>query len=84
VTIGFLVSGRMKLDEALRYWAAQFASGIVGAVVLWGLVSGAPTYSTKTIGLGADGYWSHSMIGIGGRRSVQIPVPARGRRRGPR
>lgn len=65
VTLGFLVSGRMKLDEAIRYWTAQFAGGIVGALILWALVSGAPTYSTGSVGLGADGYGSHSMIGIG-------------------
>lgn len=66
VTLGFVVSGRMTLGEAVGYWAAQFAGGIVGALVLWGIVSGAPAYSRAGTGLGADG-WGHkvSMVGIG-------------------
>lgn len=39
VTLGFVVSGRMSLGEAVGYWVAQFAGGIVGALVLWGIVS---------------------------------------------
>ncbi len=66
VTMGFVVSGRMSLQEAAGYWIAQFAGGILGALVLWGIVSGAPSYTRSTVGLGADG-WGHkaSMIGIG-------------------
>lgn len=39
VTLGFVVSGRMSLGEAVGYWVAQFAGGIFGALVLWGIVS---------------------------------------------
>ena len=65
VTLGFVLSGRMELDEAIRYWIAQFIGGIIGAVILWAIVSGAPHYSTGTVGLGADGYGHNSMVGIG-------------------
>jgi len=34
VTFGFLVTGRMKLAEAARYWAGQLAGGIVAALLL--------------------------------------------------
>ncbi len=66
VTLGFLVSGRMSILEAVGYWLAQFVGGIVGALALWGIVSSAPTYSRSGVGLGADG-WGHkaSMVGIG-------------------
>jgi len=64
VTMGFVVSGRMKLPEALGYWVAQFVGGIVGALVLWGIVSGSPSYSRKTTGLGADGFDKASHIGL--------------------
>lgn len=66
VTLGFVVSGRMTLGEAVGYWVAQFVGGILGALVLWGIVSGSPGYSRSGVGLGADG-WGHkvSMIGIG-------------------
>lgn len=64
VTLGFVVSGRMKLGEGIGYWVAQFAGGIAGALVLWGVLSGSPSYSRATTGLGADGYGHASMIGL--------------------
>jgi aquaporin Z len=64
VTMGFLVSGRMDLEEAVGYWIAQFLGGIVGALVLWGVFSTSPLYSRVTTGLGTDGYGKNSMIGI--------------------
>jgi aquaporin Z len=74
VTLGFLVSGRVGLQEAIRYWIAQFAGGILGAVILWALVSGAPSYSTKTTGLGTDGWGSHSTVGIGVGSAFAVEV----------
>ena len=65
VTMGFVVSGRMKISEAVGYWVAQFIGGIVGAVVLWAIVSGAPGYSTSKVGLGTDGWGKASILGIG-------------------
>ena len=66
VTMGFLLSGRMKVTEAIAFWVAQFIGGILGALALWGIFSGAPSYSTSTVGLGTDGWGPHvSMVGIG-------------------
>jgi glycerol uptake facilitator-like aquaporin len=62
VTMGFVVSGRMPLDEAVGYWVAQFVGGIAGALVLFGVVSGSPTTHRRTIGLGADGFGANSMV----------------------
>ncbi|HWM98398.1 MAG TPA: aquaporin, partial [Streptosporangiaceae bacterium] len=45
VTIGAWLSGRIPPAEALRYWAAQFAGAILGALLLWGTFSGSPLYS---------------------------------------
>jgi aquaporin Z len=64
VTMGFVVSGRMELPEAVRYWVAQFAGGIVGALILWGILSGSPAYSRSGVGLGTDGYGHQSMVGL--------------------
>jgi len=36
VTIGAFLTGRIPLTEAVGYWIAQFAGGIVGALVLGG------------------------------------------------
>ncbi len=62
VTMGFLVSGRMSLNDAIGYWVAQFVGGIGGALVLWGVVSGSPAYSRSKVGLGADGFGNNSMV----------------------
>ena len=56
VTMGFVVSRRMSISDAVAYWIAQFAGGIVGAVVLWAVFEGSPFYSTKRPGLGTDGW----------------------------
>ena len=65
VTIGFLVSGRISLSEAISYWIAQFIGGIAGAAALLAVLSGAPAYSRTTTGLGADGFGALSMVGLG-------------------
>ena len=59
------LTGRIPLNEAVGYWIAQFAGGIVGALVLWGGFSASPFYHRKITGLGADGYGKQSMINIG-------------------
>jgi len=74
VTMGFFVSKRMSLSEAISYWIAEFAGGIVGAIVLWAIFQGAPTYSRKTTGLGANGWGKDSMIGlnVGGAFAAEV------------
>jgi aquaporin Z len=64
VTMGFVVSKRMSLGEGIEYWIAQFIGGILGALILWGLFQGSPEYSTKSVGLGADGFGPLSQIHI--------------------
>lgn len=56
VTLGALVSGRMRVTEAVGYWAAQIAGGIIGAGVLRGIFATTDLYSTDKIGLGVDGW----------------------------
>jgi len=74
VTMGFLVSGRFSPVEAAEYWVAQFAGGIIGAVLLWAVLQGSPEYSTKTIGLGANGFGKNSMIHLnaGGAFAAEV------------
>jgi len=62
VTMGFVVSGRIKIGEALGYWVAQFAGGILGALTLYAVLSDSPAYSRKLQGLGTDGWGPHSII----------------------
>ena len=65
VTVGALLTGRIPLNEAVGYWIAQFAGGIVGALALWGTFSTSPLYHRTITGLGTNGYGSNSMIHIG-------------------
>jgi len=62
VSLGFVVSGRMKVTEALGFWVAQIAGGIAGAYGLWAVFTGSPIYSKSVQGLGADGFGSASKI----------------------
>jgi aquaporin Z len=74
VTIGFVASGRMKIQEAAGYWVAQIAGGIAGAYGLWAVFTSSPFYSKSKVGLGADGYGSSSKlhISVGGAFAVEV------------
>jgi aquaporin Z len=78
VTIGALFAGRIKLADAVGYWIAQFAGGIVGAVVLWLTFRSSPLYSRTTTGLGTDGWGaaSHIHIGAGGAFLAEVVLTA--------
>ncbi len=64
VTLGFLLSRRIKSGEAVVYWIAQFVGGILGALLLWGVFSASPLYSRSRTGLGTDGWGPASDIHI--------------------
>ncbi len=68
VTIGFVLSGRMKWHEGLGYWIAQVAGAIAAAYALWAVFSGSPLYHKSKQGLGVDGYGaaSHIHLNVGG------------------
>jgi aquaporin Z len=74
VTIGFLVARRISLSDAIGYWIAQFAGAIAGAAALFGVVHDTPHYSKTTIGLGTDGYGSHSMVGLNGSGAFIVEI----------
>jgi aquaporin Z len=78
VTLGAAVARRIPPLEALGYWVAQFAGGILGALVLWGMFSTSPLYSRSRVGLGADGYGSASLIHIsaGGAFLAEVVLTA--------
>ena len=64
VTLGAVLSKRIEPIEGVFYWAAQFAGGILGALVLWAMFKASPIYSTSRTGLGTDGYGMNSLIHI--------------------
>jgi aquaporin Z len=78
VTLGVLLSGRMKLIEAAVYWCGQFIGGILGALLLWGVVARVPSYSRSQVGLGANGWGADSLlhISLGGAFIVEVVLTA--------
>lgn len=78
VTMGALLAGRLPLRDAVAYWVAQFTGGILAALLLWGMFSTSPLYSTSRTGLGADGWGSLSdiHIGLGGAFLAEVVLTA--------
>jgi aquaporin Z len=78
VTMGVWLSGGLSLNEAVSYWIAQFAGGIIGALALWGTFATSPLYSRSQIGLGTDGWGSasHLDISLGGAFIAEVVLTA--------
>jgi aquaporin Z len=74
VTIGFLVEGRISVTDAVGYWVAQIVGAIVGAALLRALFAAVPGYSTKTQGMGTNGWGDNSMVhlGLGGALLAEV------------
>jgi aquaporin Z len=61
VTMGLLVSRRIEISEAVRYWIAQVLGAIVAAAVLLIIAkSRQGGYDAGELGFGANGYGDHS------------------------
>jgi aquaporin Z len=66
VTLGLLVSRRISLPEAARYWAAQVLGAIIAAALLLVIAKArAGGYDAGVEGFGANGYGDHSPEGYG-------------------
>jgi aquaporin Z len=78
VTLGALLSRRIQPVEAVGYWVAQIAGGILGALLLWGLFSTSPLYSRSATGLGTNGWGPASdvHIGAGGAFLAEVVLTA--------
>ena len=57
ITLGVVLSGRMGWKDAFGYWAGQLNGGVLGAAILYLIVSvtGAPGAMGDPSGLGANG-----------------------------
>lgn len=56
ISIGMVIAGRMKINEAAYYIVAQILGGIAGAFILLQIASGKAEYSLTTNGLGQNGF----------------------------
>lgn len=57
ITLGVALSGRMSWKDAIGYWIGQFIGGIIGAAILFWIISatGAPGAMGAPEGMGANG-----------------------------
>lgn len=62
VTIGVLTAGKMEVKDAIFYIVAQCLGGILGAGVLYAIVSGRPDFAMGEWALGSNG-WGEGYLG---------------------
>jgi aquaporin Z len=62
VTIGVLTAGKMEVKDAVFYIIAQCLGAILGAGVLYAIVSGRPDFTMPEWGLGSNG-WGEGYLG---------------------
>ncbi len=62
VTIGVLAAGKMEMKDAIGYIISQCIGAILGAAVLYLIVSGRPDYQMQEWGLGSNG-WGEGYLG---------------------
>jgi len=68
ITISMLVAGKISVRDAVFYIIFQCIGAIIGAGILYSIVTSIPGYSVSTLGLGQNGYGSASLskISLGG------------------
>lgn len=83
VTLGHFLSRRITLQDAVGYWIAQFVGAILGAAVLYWVMTltrTVPGYSTSAVGLGANGWGSSPVSALhitgGGAFLIEVIITA--------
>jgi aquaporin Z len=78
VTLGFIATGRMKLEEGVAYIVAQLVGAIAGAYLLYWMFTTSPLYSKSVQGLGTDGYGkqSHLFVSQWGAFLIEVVLTA--------
>ena len=70
VTLGVLLRKGMTQQEAIHYWVAQFAGGLLGAALLKLMVSGFGNVTDQTGALGTNDWGAH--INAGGAFVLEV------------
>jgi aquaporin Z len=72
VSLGLAIGGRFAWSEIPFYWAAQVVGGVVAALLLFAVASGAPGWTPG--GFAANGFGALSPGGYGMRAALLIEV----------
>lgn len=72
ITLAVAMSKRMSWKDACGYWAGQFIGGIIGAAILYAIISvtGAPGATGEPAGMGANG--TANAGGVAGAFLVEV------------
>ncbi|HTZ91301.1 MAG TPA: aquaporin [Streptosporangiaceae bacterium] len=62
VSLGACLARRISIIDMVGYWVAQLVGALLGALLLWWVLSSSPFYSRSRIGLGANGYGRLSLL----------------------
>ncbi|MDR0953451.1 MAG: aquaporin [Elusimicrobiota bacterium] len=65
ITIAMWANGKMKGEEAFGYIVAQFVGAVMGAILLFAILSGGAAYNPLIDGLGQNGFGLASPAGYG-------------------
>ena len=63
VSLGLAVGGRFEWSQLSGYWGAQIVGGVLGALMLYAIASGAPEWTPG--GFASNGYGTNSPGGYG-------------------
>ena len=74
VTLGMALCRRLPGREAVLYFVAQILGGVVGAAVVFLVVTNRTGYHRATDGLGANGWGAQSSGGYGLRAALVVEV----------
>jgi aquaporin Z len=74
VTLGAFLTRQLSMIDAVAYWISQFLGGIAGAALLLWVMHTSPFYHKSTIGLGATGWGSASLVHASGGGAFLIEV----------
>jgi aquaporin Z len=64
VSISMLIAGKISVKDTVFYIVFQCLGAVIGAGILYAIVSGNSNYSLSAIGLGANSYSSYSLISV--------------------
>jgi len=64
ISISMLIAGKVSVKDTIFYVVFQCVGAVIGAGILYAIVSGNPGYSLTAVGLGANTYSTYSLASV--------------------